>query len=174
MFVMATVLSGCHGSADVGGTAGGKLAGCAGPGDLHAPAAIAARVNAAPDLLEWARGLVSVAFVLLLPLLIIGTSLRGLVTTLNYGLTGAKMNHYKLDDMSGTLNMASDTLEGVLDGRQASFSWRAMLNGAPPTPSERRRLVQFRPVLDYSALTPGRESSAAIRKAAAGLDIASK
>ena len=102
------------------------------------------------------------------------SSLRGLITALNYGLIGAKMNHYKLDDLTGTFNMVSDTLEGVSDGRPASFSWRAMLNGAPPTPSQRRRLIEIRPVLDFSALTPGHESSKAIRKAAADLDIASK
>jgi hopanoid biosynthesis associated RND transporter like protein HpnN len=101
-------------------------------------------------------------------------NLRGLATALNYGLIGAKMNHYKLDDLTGTFNMVSDTLEGVIAGRPASFSWRAMLNGAPPTASERRRLIEIRPVLDYSALTPGEASSQAIRKAAADLDIASK
>ena len=33
---------------------------------------VASRVSASPELLDWVRGLVSVAFVLLLPLLIIG------------------------------------------------------------------------------------------------------
>src|SRR5438132_150271 len=41
---------------------------------------VAARVSAAPDIFDLVRGLVSLAFVLMLPLLIIGTSLRGLVT----------------------------------------------------------------------------------------------
>src|SRR5262249_3405492 len=49
---------------------------------------VATRVNAGPDLLDWLRGLVSVGFVLLLPLLIIGTSLRGLVTDRDFMLRG--------------------------------------------------------------------------------------
>ena len=52
----------------------------------------APRVTATPDLLDWVRGLVSVAFVLLLPLLIIGTSLRGLVTDRDFMLRGFEDN----------------------------------------------------------------------------------
>jgi integral membrane protein (TIGR01906 family) len=50
-------------------------------------------VTAAPDVLDWLRGLVSLAFVLLLPLLIIGTSLRALVTDRDFMLSGFRDNH---------------------------------------------------------------------------------
>ncbi len=90
-------------------------------------------------------------------------NLRGLTTTLNYGLIGARMKHYTLDDLAGTLNMVSDTLDEAIAGRPASFSWRAMLNGRPPNPTERRRFIEIRPVLDYSALTPGKAATDAIR-----------
>jgi uncharacterized protein len=99
---------------------------------------------------------------------------RGLTTALNYGLIGARMNHYTLDDLSGTLNMVSDTLEQAIAGQRGSFSWRAMLNGRPPTPDERRRFVEIRPVLDYAALMPGKVATDAIRQAAADLDIGTK
>src|SRR5207237_1202498 len=99
---------------------------------------------------------------------------RGLTTALNYGLIGARMNHYTLDDLSGTLNMVSDTLDEAIAGRPASFSWRAMLNGRPPTPDERRRFVEIRPVLDYAALMPGKVATDAIRQAAADLDIGAR
>jgi uncharacterized protein len=59
-------------------------------------------------------------------------NLRGLTTVLNYGLIGVRMNQYPLDNLSGTLNMVSDTLDEAIAGRPASFSWRAMLNGRPP------------------------------------------
>src|SRR5947209_3019915 len=65
------------------------------------------------------------------------SNLRGLTTALNYGLIGVRMNQYTLDTFSGTLNMVSDTLEEAIAGRPASLSWRAMLNGRPPTPDER-------------------------------------
>ena len=101
-------------------------------------------------------------------------NLRGLTTALNYGLIGARMNHYTLDDLSGTLNMVSDTLDEVIAGRPASFSWRAMLNGRAPDASERRRFIDIRPVLDYTALMPGKTASDAIRKAAEDLNLASQ
>jgi len=52
----------------------------------------ASRVSATPDLLAWVRGLVSLAFVLLLPLLVISTSLRGLVTDRDFMLRGFQDN----------------------------------------------------------------------------------
>jgi hopanoid biosynthesis associated RND transporter like protein HpnN len=81
------------------------------------------------------------------------------------------MNQYTLDNLSGTLNMVSDTLDEAIAGRPASFSWRAMLNGRPPTPDERRRFIEIRPVLDYAALMPGKVATDAIRQAAADLDF---
>ena len=99
------------------------------------------------------------------------SNLRGLTTALNYGLIGARMNHYTLDDLAGTLNMVSDTLEEAIAGRPASFSWRAMLNGRPATPSERRRFIMIRPVLDFSALMPGKVATDAIRQAVADLNF---
>jgi uncharacterized protein len=99
------------------------------------------------------------------------SNLRGLTTALNYGLIGARMKHYTLDDLSGTLNMVADTLDEVIAGRPASFSWRAMLNGRPPNAGERRRFIEIRPVLDYSSLLPGEAATTAIRKAAADLNF---
>src|SRR5262247_144782 len=102
------------------------------------------------------------------------SNLRGLTTALNYGLIGVRMNQYTLDNLSGTLNMVSDTLDEAIAGRPTSFSWRAMLNGRPPTPDERRRFLEISPVLDYAALMPGKVATDAIRQAAADLDIGGK
>jgi uncharacterized protein len=101
-------------------------------------------------------------------------SLRGLVTALNYGLAGVRAKQFTLDAFAGTLNMVSDTLGNVLDGRPASFSWLAMLNGTPPTPGERRRIIEIRPVLDFAALLPGKAATDAIRQAAADLNFSSR
>jgi hypothetical protein len=99
------------------------------------------------------------------------SNLRGLTTALNYGLIGVRMNHYPLDNLTGTLSMVADTFEGVIADQRASFSWRAMLNGRPPTPDEGRRFIQIRPVLDFAALTPGKMATDAIRKAATDLSL---
>ncbi|MGI9147945.1 MAG: TIGR01906 family membrane protein [Chloroflexota bacterium] len=50
-------------------------------------------MSVAPDLFAWLRGLVSLAFVLLLPLLIISTSLRGLISDRDFMLRGFQDNH---------------------------------------------------------------------------------
>jgi integral membrane protein (TIGR01906 family) len=73
-------------------------------------------VSAGPDLLDWARGLVSVAFVLLLPLLIIGTSLRGLVTDRDFMLRGFRDN-----DVAATTGLDDPQLQRIADAFVAYF-----------------------------------------------------
>src|ERR1700736_5536075 len=101
-------------------------------------------------------------------------NLRGLSTALNYGLLGVRAKRFTLDDLSVTLNMVSDTLDQVIAGSPATFSWHAILNGAPPSASERRRFILIRPTLDYAALLPGKAATDAIRQAASDLDFASR
>ena len=79
-----------------------------------------------------------------------------------------------LDAMVRPLSMAAATTEDVLARRPAVFSWQEMLNGQRPAASDLRRFIEVHPILDYSALEPGRRSSNAIRQAAANLDLASK
>ena len=101
-------------------------------------------------------------------------SLRGLSAALNYGLIGLRTKRFTLDEFAGTLNMVADTLDGVLAGQPASFSWRAMLSGAPSNAGELRRFVTIRPVLDYGSLLPGKAATDAIRQAASDLGLAGK
>jgi integral membrane protein (TIGR01906 family) len=67
-------------------------------------------VSAAPDLLDWVRGLISLAFVLLLPLLIIGTSLRALVTDRDFMLSGFRDN-----DVAATTGLDDAELQRIAD-----------------------------------------------------------
>ncbi|HYW89532.1 MAG TPA: DUF1461 domain-containing protein, partial [Chloroflexota bacterium] len=73
-------------------------------------------MSAAPDLLDWARGLVSVAFILLLPLLIIGTSLRGLVTDRDFMLRG-----FRDYDVAATTGLDDPQLQRIADAFVAYF-----------------------------------------------------
>jgi uncharacterized protein len=100
-------------------------------------------------------------------------SLRGLVRALTFGLAGLNRKMYTLDDMTRPLSMFATTLEHVIAGQPASFSWRELVNRKPPTPSELRRIIQITPVLDYGALEPGHVATSAIRKAAADLKLGS-
>src|SRR6202008_5049154 len=56
----------------------------------------------------------------------------------------------------------------------ANFSWRQLVSDKPLSASDKRAFIEFKPVIDYSALEPGKEATDAIRKAAADLDFAGK
>jgi integral membrane protein (TIGR01906 family) len=73
-------------------------------------------VTAAPDLLLWVRGVVSIAFVLMLPLLIIGTSLRALVTDRDFMLAGFRDNQVGL-----TTGLDDPQLQRIADAFVAYF-----------------------------------------------------
>ena len=94
---------------------------------------VAPRVSAAPDLLDWVRGLVSLAFVLLLPLLIIGTSLRGLVTDRDFMLRGFEDNQVAsttgLDDAQ--LRRIADAFVAYFEGPPGQIQLQVTAFGQP-------------------------------------------
>jgi hopanoid biosynthesis associated RND transporter like protein HpnN len=110
----------------------------------------------------------------LVRVLVTDPSLRGLAQIVNYGLMGVEMDRLTLDDMAPSLTLTATSLEDVLAGRPASFSWQRLMRGQPPEPSDLRRFIQIRPVLDYAALEPGRKATDAIRQAAAELGFATR
>jgi integral membrane protein (TIGR01906 family) len=75
-----------------------------------------AQVSAAPEVWEWIRGAVSFAFVVLLPLLVISTSLRGLVTDRDLLLQGFRDNQ-----VSRTTGLDQPQLERIADAFVAYF-----------------------------------------------------
>jgi hypothetical protein len=93
-------------------------------------------------------------------------SLRGLIAAVEDVLLGVRQNRTTLDQVSRAFNMASDTLENVLAGRPASFSWRALVEGNTPS-YELRGFIEVRPALDFSAIEPGHAASEALRRIAA-------
>src|SRR6202521_3662348 len=99
-------------------------------------------------------------------------SLRGSLDALSFGLIGVDKGELKLDDMTRPMSMAADTVDAVLAGRPASFSWTVLAAGKPPEPHDLYRFIEVQPVLDFSALQPGRAATDAIAKTAADLDLA--
>jgi uncharacterized protein len=83
-------------------------------------------------------------------------SLRGSLSALSFGLMGVEGGLVKLDDLAWPMTEAANTAAEALAGRPAAFSWQALASGKPPEPRELRRFVAVEPVLDYSALEPGR------------------
>ena len=69
------------------------------------------------------------------------------------------------------MTTAANTVETVLADRPASFSWRVLASGKPPEPQDLRRFIQVRPVLDFSALQPGRAATEAISRIASELKL---
>ena len=98
-------------------------------------------------------------------------SLRGVMKVVAYGLAGVRTGRAKLDDLTRPMTMLSDTVENVIDGKFASFSWRALLAGKTE-PRDLRSFIEIEPILDFSALEPGGAAAAAIRQAAIDLNLA--
>lgn len=106
----------------------------------------------------------------LLQILATDPSLRGAAQVLNTSLLGIRGGQVKLDDFTRPLNQISDTLDNILAGKPASFSWRVLMTGKAE-PRELRRFIEIEPVLDFSALEPGGVPAKAIREAAAELKL---
>jgi uncharacterized protein len=101
-------------------------------------------------------------------------SIRGLTGALETGLAGVKRGEVKLDDTARPFNLIARTVEDINNKGTATFSWRELTSEKGLTDSDKRAFIEFKPVIDYSALEPGKEATNAIRKAAADLDLTGK
>src|SRR5271166_6412250 len=99
-------------------------------------------------------------------------TLRGVFRTLSQSLEGVRLGKAKLADLKPALAELADALELLAKGKSPAFSWRKLIAGRAPKPSELRRFVDIEPVLDFGDLQPGRNATAAIREAASGLGLA--
>jgi len=101
-------------------------------------------------------------------------SLRGILDALSLVFIGLQRRDITFDDLARPLTLAADTIEASLSDRPASFSWQVLASGNPAQPRDLRRFLQIDPVLDYSALQPGRAATDAIAKAVSDLDLKSQ
>ncbi|MGN6701452.1 MAG: MMPL family transporter, partial [Burkholderiaceae bacterium] len=101
-------------------------------------------------------------------------SIRGLTGALETGLAGVKRGQVKLDSTERPFNLIARTIEDVLKTGTATFSWRELVSDKPLTDSDKRAFIEFKPILDFNALEPGKEATDAIRQAATELDFAGK
>ena len=101
-------------------------------------------------------------------------SLRGLTGALETALAGVKRGQVKLDSAARPFDQIAQTVEDVLDKGTATFSWRELTSEKPLTDSDRRAFIEFKPILDFNALEPGKAATDAIREAANDLNLASK
>nr|WP_249792891.1 MMPL family transporter [Bradyrhizobium sp. BRP22] len=102
-------------------------------------------------------------------------SIRGLTGALETGLAGIKRGQAKLENAARPFNLISQTVEDVLGNKpNPTFSWRELTSDKPLTASDKRAFIEFKPVLDYQALEPGKAATDAIRQAAADLKFPSE
>ena len=69
-------------------------------------------------------------------------------------------------------NLIAQTVENVLNKGTATFSWRELVSDKPLTDADRRAFIEFKPILDFNALEPGKDATDAIRQAASDLNLA--
>jgi len=96
--------------------------------------------------------------------------LRGLARTLSFGVMAAGQEG-SLDPLASLFNQASSTIENVLAGKPAAFSWREAVAGTPPQTGDLRRFIEIHPVLDFTALQPGKTATDAVRRAVTDLKL---
>ena len=98
-------------------------------------------------------------------------SLRGLTQALGFGLMSAQVGEGGLEPLARVFDQTSAAVESVLAGKPTYFSWRELVSGKAPTTDDLRRFIIIHPVLDYSALEPGKKATDYIRKEAADLKL---
>jgi hopanoid biosynthesis associated RND transporter like protein HpnN len=98
-------------------------------------------------------------------------SLRGILAAMSMVFIGVERGMIKFDDMARSLTTAADTLEALTASRPASFSWQALASGRAATSDDRRRFLQVEPVLDFTALQPGRAATELISRLASDLKL---
>jgi uncharacterized protein len=99
-------------------------------------------------------------------------SIRGLTGALETGLAGVRRGQIKLDSTERPFNLIAQTVENVLNTGAGTFSWRELVSDKPLTDSDRRSFIEFKPILDFNALEPGKDATDAIRQAVADLNLA--
>jgi uncharacterized protein len=98
-------------------------------------------------------------------------TLRGVFRTLSQSLEGVRQGKAKLEDLKPAFAALADALERLEEGKSPAFSWRELIAGRPPKPSELRRFVNIEPVLDFGDLQPGGKATAVIREVASTLGL---
>jgi uncharacterized protein len=98
-------------------------------------------------------------------------ALRGVMDSLRNALEGVEQGQAKLADFDRPLSAFAESLERVVQGKPAFFSWRTIISGQSGSMRETRRIILMQPKLNNAVLTPGARASDAIRQAARDLHL---
>lgn len=122
-----------------------------------------------PELKETTEGLIKAQPVL--GTLAADPTLNGLAKALSFVPLGVKDDRAKWSDFDKPLGALANDIDALMAGRETAFSWGQLLTGGSPNPSELRRFLEVKPVLDYSDLQPGADATALIRETAKRLGL---
>ncbi|MGO8917873.1 MAG: MMPL family transporter [Stellaceae bacterium] len=98
-------------------------------------------------------------------------TLRGVLGAISQSIEGLRLGKTTLEDMKPAMVAISGALDAVAQGKRPAFSWRRLITGREPEPSDLRRFVNIQPVLDYNDLQPGGKATKAIRETIAKLGL---
>ncbi len=101
-------------------------------------------------------------------------SLRGAMKVLSLATDGVRGGEIKLDQLVWPLSLADRTLNDVLAGKSATFSWRELVEGSDSQATKLQRFIGVQPVLNFADLQPGRQATDGIRRSAADLKLGEK
>ena len=95
-------------------------------------------------------------------------SLRGVMSALQTMAMGVNRGDAKLADIDKPVKALGGVMKAAAAGEHPFFSWQTMLSGNSKSGglASTRKFIIIRSKLDYSALEPGADSSAAIRQIA--------
>jgi hypothetical protein len=97
-------------------------------------------------------------------------SLHGLADFLSLALEEQTAAGGPVSELDGLLDAMAGTVEAQLAGRFGALSWQRVLAGADAPPA--REVIVAQPRLDFGSMAPAATAIAAVRAAAADLDIA--
>ena len=90
-------------------------------------------------------------------------TLHGVLGAISQSIEGVRLGKTTLEGMKPAVAAIADALDDVAQGKHHAFSWRRLITGHPPEPSELRRFINIQPVLNYGDLQPGGRATQAIR-----------
>ena len=98
-------------------------------------------------------------------------TLRGILGAISQSLEGVRLKKTTFEDIEPAVSGIADALEKVEQGQHPAFSWRRLISGRAPEPSDLRRFVNIQAVLNYGDLEPGGEATKAVRATIAKLGL---
>jgi hypothetical protein len=101
-------------------------------------------------------------------------SLRGVMNVLSFTAGEVRQGRLKIEQLNWPLTLANATLNNLLSGKPATFSWKELLLGHQSPAEQRRHFLEVEPHLDFTKLQPGSAADQGIHQAAAQLDLQQK